>query len=61
MPPHEVRDVIAYKKLTSDSGGRLFGINAEYNRKLRHFVETDAKDILESALKNYIKFFEKVI
>ena len=61
VPPHEVRDVIAYKKLTSDSGGRLFGINAEYNRKLRHFVETDAKDILESALKNYIKFFEKVI
>ncbi|MBQ4494885.1 MAG: hypothetical protein II968_03865 [Selenomonadaceae bacterium] len=58
---YEARDVIAYKKLTSDRGGRFYGINAEYGRRLRHFVEQDTKKIMQSTLDDYINNFERVI
>ena len=58
---HEAQDIVAYKKLTSDKSGRFYGINAEYGRQLRQFVEKDAKEILQLALYNYISFFERVI
>ena len=59
--PHEAQDIVAYKKLTGDKSGRFYGINAEYGRQLRQFVEKDAKEILQLALYNYTSFFEKVI
>lgn len=58
---YESHDVIAYKKLTSDRNGRFYGINAEYGRRLRNFVEKDAKKILKSTLDDYIKSFEEVV
>lgn len=59
--PYEVGDIVAYKKSTSDRSGRFYGINAEYSRQLKNFVEEGAKEILKSALNSYIFFFEKVI
>lgn len=58
---YESKDILAYKKSTSDKNGRFYGINAEYGRQFRRFVEKDAKDILKSALESYINFFEEVI
>lgn len=58
---YETRDIFTYKKLTSDRNGRFYGINAEYSRKLRDFVEDESKKILKSSLDGYIKFFSEVI
>lgn len=58
---YESRDIIAYKKLTSDRSGRFYGINAEYGRRLKNFVEKEAKKILQSTLEDYIKSFEEVV
>ncbi|MBR0262182.1 MAG: hypothetical protein IJQ85_10380 [Selenomonadaceae bacterium] len=58
---YEARDVVTYKKLTSDRSGRFYGINAEYSQRLRKFVMEDTKKILQSTLDDYIKNFERVI
>ena len=59
--PYEIQNSFSYKKLTSDTGGRFYGINAEYSKKLRQFVAQESKIILKSALESYINFFERVI
>lgn len=58
---YEASDIVSYKRLTSDRSGRFYGINAEYSRRLRNFVEKDAWEILKLALDNYINFFERVV
>ena len=58
---YEFKDILAYKKATSDRNGRFYGINAAYGKQFRNFVEKDAKDILKAALDNYINFFEEVL
>lgn len=61
VSPYEVRDAVSYKKLTSDRNGKFYGINAEYGRQLRRFVEKTSKEILLVALEDYIQCFERVI
>ena len=58
---YEAYDIINYKKSTSDRNGRFYGINAEYGKQFKIFVEKSAKEILKLALENYIKFFERMI
>lgn len=58
---YEAYDILTYKKATSDRNGRFYGINAKYERCFKDFVEKAAKEILQLALENYIKFFEMVI
>ena len=61
ISPYEINDAVSYKKLTSDRRGRFYGINAEYGRQLRKFIEKDSKEILQAALKCYINFFERAV
>ena len=58
---YEASNILSYKKSTGEKTGRFYGINAEYGRNLKTFVEKSAKEILRLALENYIKYFERVI
>ena len=59
ISPYEIRDIVSYKKLTSDRSGRFYGINAQYQRQLRQFVAEEARKILRYAIDSHINFFER--
>ena len=61
VSPTDIRDIISYKKLVGSENGKCYGLQAEYTRKLRKFVEEEAKNFLKAWVNSCIEHFERMI